>query len=119
MINAELSYNPYLMETQIRFNGQAPRVNSLVEKYQDMNLQGWINKIPKIFYDEMNGFYFELDFSGTQLDYEDLCNAFRRIWITEESVPIVHKKMYGKILLRNMVKKMYCANSTLGIRPEK
>lgn len=92
MINAELSYNPYLMETQIRFNGQAPRVNSLVEKYQNMNLQAWINRIPKIFYDEMNGFYFELDFSGTQLDYEDLCNTFRRIGITEESVPIVHKK---------------------------
>ena len=38
MINAELSYNPFLMETEIRFNGQPPRVNSLVEKYQNMNL---------------------------------------------------------------------------------
>ena len=65
MINAELSYNPYLMETKIRFNGQPPRINSLVEKYQNMSLQSWISRIPKIFYDEMNGYYFELDFSGT------------------------------------------------------
>ena len=42
MINAELSYNPYLMETKIKFNGQRPRINSLVEKYQEMNLQSWI-----------------------------------------------------------------------------
>ena len=58
MINAELSYNPYLMETNIRFNGQPPRINSLVEKYQNMSLQSWISRIPKIFYDEMNGYYF-------------------------------------------------------------
>lgn len=89
MIKAELNYNPYLMETQIRFNDQPPRINSLVEKYQHMNLQSWVSKIPKIFYDEMNGFYFELDFTGTQLDYEDLCNAFRKVGITDESVPMI------------------------------
>lgn len=91
MINAELSYNPYLMETKIRFNKQPPRINSLVEKYQDMNLQSWINKVPKIFYDEMNGYYFELDFTGTQLDYEMLCNTFRKAGITNEIVPIIHE----------------------------
>ena len=91
MINAELSYNPYLMETKIKFNGQPPRINSLVEKYQEMNLQSWINKIPRIFYDEMNGYYFELDFTGTQLDYEMLCKTFRRAGISDKIVPIVHK----------------------------
>ena len=92
MINAELSYNPYLMETDIRFNGQPPRINSLVEKYQNMSLQSWISRIPKIFYDEMNGYYFELDFTGTELDYEALCNTFKRAGITNEIVPIVHRK---------------------------
>ena len=95
MINAELSYNPYLKETDIRFNGQPPRVNSLVEKYQNMNLQSWISRIPKIFYDEMNGYYFELDFTGTQLDFEALCNTFRKAGITNEIVPIVHKELIG------------------------
>ena len=92
MINAELSYNPYLMETDIRFNGQPPRINSLVEKYQNMSLQSWISRIPKIFYDEMNGYYFELEFTGTKLDYEALCNTFRRAGITKEIVPIVHRQ---------------------------
>lgn len=92
MINVELNYNPYLMETNIRFNGQPPRINSLVEKYQNMSLQSWISRIPKIFYDEMNGYYFELNFTGTELDYEALCNTFRRAGITNEIVPIVHKQ---------------------------
>ncbi len=99
MINAELSYNPYLMETEIHFNGQPPRINSLVEKYQHMNLQSWISKIPKIFYDELNGYYFELDFSGTELDFEALCNTFRKAGITEEIVPIVHKgNLEGRLI---------------------
>ena len=92
MINAELSYNPYLMETKIKFNGQPPRINSLVEKYQEMSLPSWINKIPRIFYDEMNGYYFELDFTGTQLDFEMLCNTFRKAGISNKVVPIVHKE---------------------------
>ena len=98
MISAELSYNPYLKETDIRFNGQPPRVNSLVEKYQNMNLQSWISRIPKIFYDEMNGYYFELDFNGTELDFEALCNTFQKAGITNEIVPIVHKEhLEGRI----------------------
>ena len=92
MISAELSYNPYLRETNIRFNGQPPRINSQVEKYQNLSLQSWISRIPKIFYDEMNGYYFELGFAGTKLDYEALCNTFRRAGITNEIVPIVHKQ---------------------------
>lgn len=92
MINAELSYNPYLMETQVKFNGQLPRINSLIEKYQDMNLQSWINKIPRIFYDEMNGYYFELDFTGTKLDYEMLCNTFQKAGVSNKVVPIIHKE---------------------------
>ena len=105
MVNVELSYNPYLMETEIRFNGQPPRVNSLVEKYQNMNLQSWMGKIPKIFHDEMNGYYFELDFTGTELDFEALCNTFRRAGIKDEIVPIVHKRTLGdRITKQNEVK---------------
>ena len=72
MVKAELSYNPYLLETKITFNGQEPRINSLVEKYQQETLQNWVRRIPSIFYDEMNGYDFELEFSGTKLEYEDL-----------------------------------------------
>ena len=37
MVKAELSYNPYLRETIVNFNGQAPRINSQIEKYQDIS----------------------------------------------------------------------------------
>ena len=76
MVRAELIYNPYLLETEVRFNGNPPRINSLVEKYQDKKLQTWVNEIPSIFYDEMNGYDFELDFSGTELDFEELRRSF-------------------------------------------
>lgn len=91
MINAELNYNPYLRETNIKFNGQVPRVNSLVEKYLMEPLQTWADKIPRIFYDEMNGYDFELIFTGTALDCAYVRNAFRNANVSEESVRIFHK----------------------------
>lgn len=91
MVKAELNYNPYLLETSIKFNGQEPRINSLVEKFQDDPLQSWVRRIPEIFYDEMNGYDFELEFSGTERDYQEVVHAFREKGITDESVRIFHK----------------------------
>ena len=91
MIKTELSYNPYLQEICIRFNGQNPRINSLVEKYQDKILNDWIDKIPKIFHDEMNGYGFDLDFSGTELDYQNLKSSFEKAGVSEEEVSIFFK----------------------------
>ena len=91
MITAELSYNPYLREISVKFNGQPPHINSLVEKYQNRPLQDWVAEIPQIFHDEMNGFGFELDFYGTELDFDEVCNAFRMQGITEHDVQIVLK----------------------------
>ena len=91
MIKAELLYNPYIAETSIRFNGQSPKINSLVEKYQGSILNDWIDRIPGIFHDEMNGYGFELDFSGTLLDFQNLQAAFERLGITSDDVPIFFK----------------------------
>ncbi|WP_295089215.1 hypothetical protein [Ruminococcus sp.] len=91
MVKAELTYNPYLMEINVKFNGQPPRINSLIEKYQDSPLQDWINNIPYIFYDEMNGYDFELDFSGTSLDYEEVKKAFKKARVSENQVTIFLK----------------------------
>ena len=91
MVKAELIYNPYLLETIVRFNGQEPRINSLVEKYQDQPLQYWINMVPQIFYDEMNGYDFELEFSGTRTDFEELKRSFIHAGVTEEEVKIFLK----------------------------
>lgn len=97
MMKAELNYNPYLLETSVKFNGQAPRINSLVEKFQNSSLQKWVHRIPDIFYDEMNGFDFELDFSGTERDFLEVVDAFRRKGVSEDLVHVFHKnKLDGR-----------------------
>ena len=91
MIKAELDYNPYLMEINVVFNGQPPRINSLIEKYQSKPLQDWISLLPQIFHDEMNGYYFELDFSGTELDCEEVNRAFRKANVSSQEVAVFLK----------------------------
>ena len=91
MIKAELSYNPYIKETQVKFNGQPPRINSLVEKYQNQPLQDWVSTIPGIFHDEMNGYGFALEFCGTALDFDEVCHAFEQQGVTSDKVQIVLK----------------------------
>lgn len=93
MVNAELSYNPYLQETYVKFNGQPPRINSHVEKYLDQKLQVWIKKIPRIFRDEMNGYGFDLEFSGTDLDFKKLEEAFADAGISDNQVHLFHKSI--------------------------
>lgn len=39
MVKVELSYNPYLLETDIKFNGSSPMVNSVVEKYKEKDFR--------------------------------------------------------------------------------
>ena len=91
MVKAELVYNPYMLETEIRFNGQPPRINSLVEKYQEGMLQDWISALPGIFHDEMNGYDFELEFTGTSRDFNELQRSFKQADVTEEQVKLFHK----------------------------
>lgn len=90
MIKTELDYNPYLIDTKIKFNGNEPRINSLVEKYTNSRLQSWIKDVPRIFHDEMNGYDFEFLFSGTDLEYEELVYAFSKINEKEEQVKLIH-----------------------------
>lgn len=91
MIKTELSYNPYTMITEVKFNGHAPRINSLIEKYDKFMLHEWINLVPKIFYDEMNGYDFELEYSGTKEDYQELIDSFRGAGVTEKQVQLIFK----------------------------
>ena len=90
-IRAELEYNPYLQTTKVLFNGNEPRINSLVEKYRGFILSDWVQEIPSLFHDEMNGYDFELEFTGTELDFEEVKRAFAEEGITEEQVRVFHK----------------------------
>ena len=91
MVKAELAHNPYLLVTDIKFNGQTPKINSLVEKYLTGKLQDWMAKLPDIFYSEMNGWDFDLDFSGTSIDFEALQEAFDAEGVSRDSVCLFHK----------------------------
>ena len=91
-IKVSIDYNPYLMEYYVLFNGKEPRINSAVEKYNMYPLQMWVNEVPRILYDEMNGYDFDLEFTGPEMDYRDLEKAFTDAGVTEEDVQCIHKK---------------------------
>lgn len=89
MISAELQHNPYMLETDVKFNGQSPKINSQIEKYERQLLLDWVKNVPKIFYDEMNGYDFDLFFSGTEYDFQKLNQAFVNLGVTPEQVRII------------------------------
>lgn len=91
MIKTELVYNPYVGVTEVRFNGNPPKINSLIEKYLDKNLNDWVNQIPDIFYDEMNGYDFDLEFSGTREDFEKVQHAFDNRGVSHSEVRVILK----------------------------
>ena len=89
MISAELQHNPYLLETDVKFNGQSPKINSQIEKYENRLLSDWVKNVPRIFYDEMNGYDFDLFFSGTAYDFQKLNQSFAQLGITSEQVRLI------------------------------
>ena len=92
MVKVNIEYNPYIMDFKAKFNGKEPRINSLVEKYQKTPLQIWIKDIPHILYDEMNGYDFDLEFIGPDLEYDDLVSSFRCTGISVDEVRCTHTK---------------------------
>ena len=90
MVKAFLEYNPYAGETKVKFNGIPSRINSLVEKYKHKKIQDWITEIPQIFHDEMNGYDFDLEFSGTKMDFDQLNRVFFDAGVADQ-VEIFHK----------------------------
>ena len=93
-ITAELKHNPYLLQTEVRFNGESPRKNSKVRKFEGVPLRDWVDQIPKIFYQEMNGYDFDLKFTGTESGFQTLCSAFCNAGVSEKAVRLIHKNMY-------------------------
>lgn len=89
MVNAELQHNPYLLETEVKFNGQEPKINSQIEKYENKLLADWVRDVPKMFYDEMNGYDFDLFFSGTEYDFQKLQQTFISFGVTPDQVRLI------------------------------
>ena len=89
MVNAELQHNPYLLETEVKFNGQNPKINSQIEKYENKLLADWVKDVPRMFYDEMNGYDFDLFFSGTEYDFQKLQQTFIFMGVTPDQVRLI------------------------------
>lgn len=107
MISAELQHNPYMLETDVKFNGQSPKINSQVEKYENQLLSDWVENVPKIFYDEMNGYDFDLFFSGTEYDFQKLIQAFTNLGVTPEQVRLIMRnELEDAEVKRNEIKEM-------------
>ncbi|WP_347943395.1 hypothetical protein V4S36_06890 [Enterococcus cecorum] len=83
-MKVELKYNPYVLETKVYFNGQLPKINSQIEKFENKRLFVWSDKLLDILYSEMNGYDFDLDFSGTKADYEKIKYLIKKNHLNSE-----------------------------------
>lgn len=107
MVKTELSYNPYLMETVVKFNDQPPKINSIIEKYRDKKLQEWVELLPQVFRDEMNGYGFDFYFSGTESDYELIKSSFRKAGVTDNEVAFFYKNELEEPVIKTNVFMMF------------
>ena len=70
----KIKYNPYLVTTDITVDGQKPKANSSLN-VENSRLQEWVEKLPQILIDEYRDTNFEISFTGTQADYDDIISA--------------------------------------------
>jgi GTPase Era involved in 16S rRNA processing len=78
MKKVEIKYNPYKIRTRVTVDGKELKENSrLAERIdQDQHLQAWVEDLPDILVSEYNDTEFDIEFYGTNLDYEDLKDIF-------------------------------------------
>ena len=78
MAQIYVKYNPYRMETQIRVNGSPLAEDSVISKaVKGKRLQEWIGEFPQMLVDELNTPYFDVEFYGLPLDWDDFESVFR------------------------------------------
>lgn len=75
MKTVNITYNPYKLTTVITINGEKPKKNSSLN-VENRRLQEWVERFPKILIDEYRDNSFEIKFTGTQVDFDDLKGAF-------------------------------------------
>lgn len=69
----KIKYNPYLIQTEIQVNGKFPKDNSRLNfKEKEKRLQEWCGQLADILIEEYNDRNFNIEFTGTLADYEDL-----------------------------------------------
>ena len=77
MTKVDIAYNPYKLTTSIYVNGKKPKLNSpLNADAENRRLQEWVDKLPDILLDEYPDNNYDIHFTGTQVDYDDLTSSF-------------------------------------------
>ena len=74
MKKVTIKYNPYLVYTEIKVDGQSPKPNSSLN-VQNSRLQEWVEKLPQILIDEYRDTNYELVFTGMEADFEDVVSS--------------------------------------------
>lgn len=74
MKQVAIKYNPYLNKTQILVDKQLPKANSRLN-VDGLRLQEWVEHLPQMLIDEYRDSNFEIDFTGTQADFDDVVSA--------------------------------------------
>lgn len=76
MRKVKIKYNPYRITTQITVDGKKTKTNSALN-VANFRLQEWIERLPGILIDEYRDRNFEIEFTGSEADYNDVVAAIK------------------------------------------
>ena len=74
MKKVKIKYNPYLLKTEIEIDGKKPKPNSKLN-FGNLRVQEWSTRLPQILIDEASDKNFDIEFTGTETDYNDFKTA--------------------------------------------
>lgn len=75
MTEVFIRYNPYKVETQIRYDNEEIGQESQLAKFKNERLQVWLDQLIDILIEELNETEFKLVFQGTLPDFDDVSEA--------------------------------------------
>lgn len=76
MKKVDISYNPYKVISNISIDGKKPIKGSSINDMERRRLQEWIEALPSVLLKEYRDTNFEISFTGTQMDYDDVVSSF-------------------------------------------
>lgn len=77
MAQVTVKYNPYRLATEIIINGRKIETDSdLYRVTKGKRLQEWCSEFPRMLTDEINSCDIDIEFVGTELDWDDFEDAF-------------------------------------------
>lgn len=98
MLHVDIVYNPYQIHTQIAVNGMnIDECSRLYHVVRGKRLQEWIGSLPAILTEEYHTRDLSVSFSGTDLDWDDLKEAFEHA----REQHLIHSLEYKAVRLKS------------------